>query len=440
MILPYKLATTKDQLTSRGGLLAIAQLMDSVSLAERVDQHFPKPQSNRGFSPSAYIRTLILMLHEGGCHLDDVRHLAEDSALRNVLGLDIMPRASSIGAWLRKMGNSPGADKAWEAVNKALLQVALHQVKKVTLDIDATEVVVNKADAQWTYNKNKGYMPMVGHIAETGQIVACDFRQGNAAPAKENFEFIKQCQKALPHGCSVGALRIDAAGYQTRIIQYCDEQHIDYAIRATMSPSIKQHIDALNERHWLPLVKRDGSLSQRQQTYRMLHCIGDYDKAFDLVVQRQPIRQSTLDLGDESDSETHCVQGYIYRAIATNRATLTDSQVIHWYNQRAEDSENRIKELKLDFGGDTLPCSDFKANALYFRIAALAYNLFALMRQLLPEELASHRVTTIRWRLYGMAAKVVNTGRQLYVKLQTANKAILEKVLLALRRFDPPPI
>jgi hypothetical protein len=71
----------------------------------------------------------------------------------------------------------------------------------------------------------------------------------------------------------------------------------------------------------------------------------------------------------------------------------------HWYNQRAEDSENRIKELKLDFGGDTLPCSDFNANALYFRIAALSYHLFALMRQLLPEDLANHWVTTIRWRL-----------------------------------------
>jgi hypothetical protein len=67
-------------------------------------------------------------------------------------------------------------------------------------------------------------MPMVGHIAETGQIVSCDFRQGNAAPAKENFEFIQQCQRALPNGCTVGALRIDAAGYQARIIQYCDEQ------------------------------------------------------------------------------------------------------------------------------------------------------------------------------------------------------------------------
>jgi len=151
----------------------------------------------------------------------------------------------------------------------------------------------------------------------------------------------------------------------------------------------------------------------------MPHCIGDSGQAFTLVIQRQPMRQSALDLGDESDSEAHCVQGYIYRAIATNRSDLTASQVVHWYNQRAQDSENRIKELKLDFGGGTLPCSDFEANALYFRIAALSYNLFALMRQFLPEDLASHRVTIIRWRLYGMAAKVVNTGRQVWFKLET---------------------
>ncbi|MCF6346425.1 MAG: hypothetical protein L3J00_08165 [Thiomicrorhabdus sp.] len=35
MILPYKFETTNDLLTSRGGLLAIAQLMDSVNFAER---------------------------------------------------------------------------------------------------------------------------------------------------------------------------------------------------------------------------------------------------------------------------------------------------------------------------------------------------------------------------------------------------------------------
>ena len=50
-------------------------------------------------------------------------------------------------------------------------------------------------------------------------------------------------------------------------------------------------------------------------------------------------------LEEIGDAETHCAQGYIDRAIATNRSDLSDSAVIHWYNQRAEDSENRIKEL-----------------------------------------------------------------------------------------------
>ena len=61
-------------------------------------------------------------------------------------------------------------------------------------------------------------MPMVGHIAETGQIVAVDFRHGNVPPAKDNKPFIQQCQQSLPEDCTVKALRIDAAGYQTKVI------------------------------------------------------------------------------------------------------------------------------------------------------------------------------------------------------------------------------
>jgi hypothetical protein len=36
---------------------------------------------------------------------------------------------------------------------------------------------------------------------------------------------------------------------------------------------------------------------------------------------------------------------YVYQSIATNLEGLTDSEIIHFYNQRGEDSENRIKEL-----------------------------------------------------------------------------------------------
>jgi len=440
-ILPYKLDTTNDSLTSRAGLLALAQLMEQLKLAERIDKHFPLPKSNRGYKPSAFIQTLILMQHEGGFHLDDVRHLQGDTALRTVLALDKIPKASALGDWLRRIGGDKQSPVAWQQVNQSILLSALHHCKSVTLDIDATEIIADKTDAAWTYKKNKGFMPMVGHIAETGQIVATDFRKGNAAPARENFEFIKQCQQSLPKGCHIKALRIDAAGYQTKIIKHCDDENILYAIRAKTSASLKEEIASLTDADWQPQLDKQGEEIKGQATYRTTHCMGDYEKAFTLIIQRKAIRgQVDLDLSQPASTEEITANGYIYRAIATNRDDWSNNQIVHWYNQRAEASENRIKELKLDFGGDTLPCSNFEANSLYFQICALSYNLFALMRQLLPEALSHHRCTTIRWRLYAMAAKVVKSGRQLYVKLQAKNQTLLSEVLRSLKNFDPPHI
>ena len=414
--------------------------MDSLNLTERIDQHFPQPKSNRGYQPSEFIKALILMQHEGSFHLDDIRHIRDDEALCTVLELEKLPQATTLGDWLRRAGSQPQSQEAWVEVNKALLQSALHRCDKVTLDIDATEIVAHKAQAQWTYNKNKGFMPMVGHSAETGQVVAIDFRQGNVSPAHDNLAFIQQCQQSLPEGCALNALRIDAAGYQTKIIRYCDDEGIDYAIRAKTSAAMRAQIDAAGDSDWHPLLDKQGEPISGQDTYRTSFCIGDYEEAFTLIIQRTATRgQASLDL-DSQDTHGISQGGYVYRAIATNRDELSDSQVVHWYNQRAEDSENRIKELKLDFGGDTLPCSDVNANALYLLISALSYNLFALMRQLLPEELAHHRAMTLRWRLYAMAAKVVKTGRQWFVKLKEKHQTLLEQVLCALKEFEPPPI
>lgn len=438
-MLPYKLDTTNDLLTSRAGLVCIAQVMEQLKLSELIDKHFALPKSNRGFNPSVFIQTLMLMQHEGSFHLDDVRHLNDDDALRTILELDKIPQASTLGEWLRKTSDKKKSFSAWHEVNKAVLKTTLHQCRKITLDIDATEIIAHKSSAKWTYKKNKGYMPMVGHIAQTGQVLSVDFREGNAAPSKENLEFIKQCQKALPSDCTIDQLRIDSAGYQKSIIQYCDEQQIDYAIRAKSSASLKEHIASRSEKDWTPFINKQGEAMNDQHTYRMAHWISDYDNPFTLVIQRTKIEgQVELDLADQEDCDEVITQGYIYRAIATNRESLSDSDIVHWYNQRAEDSENRIKELKLDFGGDVLPCSDFNANALYFLISALSFNVFALMRQLLPENLAHHRASTIRWRLYAMAGKVVKTARQVVLKLKHSHQALLRDVLDALRRFEPP--
>jgi hypothetical protein len=124
---------------------------------------------------------------------DAVRHLSDDDALRTALNLIHIPQASTLGNWLRKMGDKPDILKFWARVNKIIVKAALHNRKGITLDIYAIEIIANKKEAKRTYKKNKSYMSMVGHIAEIGQVVSCDFRQGNDSPAKEDFEFIQQC-------------------------------------------------------------------------------------------------------------------------------------------------------------------------------------------------------------------------------------------------------
>ncbi len=112
-------------------------------------------------------------------------------------------------------------------------------------------------------------------------------------------------------------------------------------------------------------------------------------------------------------------------------------EIIHFYNQRGEDSENRIKELKNDFGARQMPCADFNANALYFDICSLSYNLFALMRQLLPLEFANKRAKYVRHRLYAIATKVVQHGRQVTVKCRAQYYDLLNQVLNSIKAFRP---
>ena len=438
--LPYKLATTNDILTSRGGLTVLAEVMNQLNLSALVDQHFPQPGSNRGYLASDYVNTFVVMLNEGGQCLEDVRHLKEESDLLSVLGLGTIPSADALGDWLRRLGKSKAGINALAQINKPLLGAALNTCNQVTLDIDATPILCSKRSAEYTYLKEQGYMPMVGHIEEVSQIVSMDFRRGNVAPAKANLGFIKQCMAALPEGVRVSKLRIDAAGYQAAILDFAKEQQIGYTVRAKMCAELREMILSKSEADWHPVVTRKNQLSKEESSCRLVHMMHASEHPFTVVVQRHKKRgQQSLELGDESDSNSTEHHGYVYRAIATNREELTDSELIHWYNQRAEHSENRIKELKNDFAASQLPCSDFKANELYFALCGLAYNVFALMRQLLPVQWAQHRATTVRWRLYGLAGKLVRHGRQWTIKLSKVNQSLLASTLEHLRRFALAP-
>ena len=291
--------------------------------------------------------------------------------------------------------------------------------------------------AKWIYKKHTGYTPMVGHIAETEQVVSVDFRDGNEPPNKDNYEFIRQCEEELPHGVSVIKVRIDAAGYQASIIKYLMETGKRFAIRAKMDTTLKESISSIKADQWEALVYADGTVSETEQVARTVQVMGNTD-AFTLVVQRK-----CIDKGDNVNLETlieaednSATQGeHIYRAIATNFDEKTDHEIVQWYNFRGETSENKIKQLRSDFAGAHLPCGDFAANAVWLKLNALAYNLLCQMRVMLPSRWITARAPRIRFHIYAVGAKVVRHARQLTVKISEAHWRVIDEALRSIRAY-----
>ncbi|MFQ5356495.1 MAG: transposase [Mariprofundaceae bacterium] len=63
------------------------------------------------------------------------------------------------------------------------------------------------------------------------------------------------------------------------------------------------------------------------------------------------------------------------------------------------------RSKQLGFGMERMPCGQFASNAIFFRIGAIAYNLFVIFKTyVLPEEWKKYQMQTMRWRLYQSAA------------------------------------
>jgi hypothetical protein len=403
-VLPFKLSVTDDTLTSHAGLVLFGEYLGALGMAGLLDHEMPKPGSAAGYKASAFVEPLILMLHGGGRRLEDLRVLRCDTGVLAVLGKKEIPSSDAVGDWLRRTGDN-GLD-GLAGVNRTVIRRLLKRDDRssYTLDIDATQIVAEKREAHYTYKGEKGYMPLVGHLAENGLIIGHEFREGNAAPAAGNLEFMQACEKELPKDKRFTAVRADSAAYQASIINWCEATGKVFAIGADQDAAVKAAIRSIPESEWIPF--RDGEIAET------VHCMNKTKKAFRLIVMRRPQQQDLLD---------KAVAPYHYHAIASNRENEDAATTMEWYGKRGDASENRIKDLKIGFGMEYMPCGTFAANAAFFAIGALAHNLYLGFRSMaLGKGWERSQVQTVRWRIYQTAGKIVRHGRQLILKVSAA--------------------
>ena len=165
--------------------------------------------------------------------------------------------------------------------------------------------------------------------------------------------------------------------FQNDIMDYLEEKNMNYIIAAKFTYPVQHLID--RQDFWLEVAE---SIEICDKTYQS----SSWQKARRIVIVRQKIAErpdapgKMLSLFPED--EIH--RNYRYSAYMTN---LEYSAVDVWRNYRARgDAENRIKELKQDFGAESFNLKEFFPTEAALIFAMIAYNLMSIFRIFVLQE------------------------------------------------------
>jgi len=341
-------------------------------------------------------------------------------------------------------------------VNTALLaSVQRHAPHKdATLDIDATLAETTKKEALFCYDGYRAYQPITSYWAETGLAVVSEFRDGNVPAGYEILRIVKESLAALPEGIERVRVRMDSAGYQHDVLKFCatgdggDRDIIEFTVSNDMTTEFRKAAMEVDEEEWKPLCRLEkGRPVETGQEWAEVVYVPDaigFSKtapAYRYLAIRELMRQAELPGMDGTQAQTGLPfatitsggRSYRVKGIVTNRDG-DGEELIHWHYERCGKSEEAHALMKTDLAGGTLPSGKFGANAAWWGIVLLSYNLHAAMRLLaLPGPLKKKRLKAIRFALIDAPARVVEHSRQLFVRLARGNPAL--EWLVEMRRL-----
>jgi hypothetical protein len=312
-----------------------------------------------------------------------------------------------------------------DLVGKATVR---EQPWQATLDIDALVIESDKREAFYTYLNSRGYQPVIVYWAEQDLIVADQFRDGNVPAGTRLREVLHKALQALPSTVRLVRLRSDSAGYVHELMDWCRREisgrpRIEFAISADMTEPLRTAIQALPEGAWKPLRKINAkgwvegckewaevefvptkpSRRKRMQPDRYL------------AIRIRPAQAELFADGNR----------YHYFAVVSNMWSWDGERLLQWQRERCGTVEQVIDVLKNDLASGTMPCKRLLANAAWFRLNVLVYNVLAVMkRQSLPLAWWSMRLKALRFQLLNVAGRIITHGRKIYLKIANGHPSL----------------
>jgi hypothetical protein len=484
--LPFKYEGAKREsgVTSLGGLALYSGLAHIMDLSGSVRSQIRVRQDTQGWTDSQMIMSLIMLNLAGGDCMEDLNILEADEGFCRILrrvelhGLSRRERRTQERRWRKeKRRTVPSPTAAFRylgafheeeeekkrvegrafipASNEYLRGLAKvtadmmtfsqrqEREETATLDVDATLVETMKEEALYSYKGYKSYQPINVWWAEKQMVLYTEFRDGNVPAGYQNLRVLKETLEHLPDGVKRVRLRSDTAGYQHNLLKYCETGknrkfgRIEFAIGCDVTEEFKEAALLVEEEQWYPIYKtKRGKKVKTKQEWADVgfvpNAIGHSKNSpeYRYIAIKEPLEQRVLPRMEQEmlfpfPTLTMEDKNYKIFGMVTNME-IEGEELIRWHRERCGKSEEAHGVMKHDLAGGRLPSGSFGENAAWWWCMVLAFNLNALMKNLvLGEKWKDKRMKAIRFNIIHIPARIINHSRELIIRLQKKHPSLV---------------
>jgi hypothetical protein len=294
--------------------------------------------------------------------------------------------------------------------------------KEIVLDIDGFDDPTH-GNQQLSffhgYYRQYMYHPVMINHAATGFPVALQLRAGNSHAGKGLQGLLRwlfwRLKIAFP-AVSI-TLRGDGGFSLPEIIKLCERSKVYYVLGYSRNAVLVRKNEYLMEQARLQYCRTGEKARLFDDVY---YQAGSWDAPRRIIMKAEQ-----LELGPNQ------------RFVVTNRFESAQELYDEFYVQRAEDSENRIKEIKLDLKADRLSCHAFIANQFRLYLHQLGFLLMLELRKAAAgTELEKARCSTLREKLIKLAVRVRESARRVWIQfpsschIQKTFSLIAQKIII----------
>jgi len=426
---------------SHAGMAMVGELADRTGLSAQVTAALA--DTYRGpwvHAPGEVFADLAAAVADGADCVDGVGQLCGDRA--HVFGA----KASSTTMWRLvderiDAAHLPGIRAARAAARAAAWTAGAAPIagRWLYIDIDATLVIDhsdNKELAAPTWKKSFGHHPLLAFLDRPeiagGEALAGLLRTGRAGSntAADHITVLDQALASLPAAWrpdpgrrgdpaeSKVLVRCDTAGATHDFATACRSAGVGYSFGYPVDWRVQDAVDTLNLGDaWYPAIDTDGGLRDGAWVAEAtdLVTLSSWPAGTRLILRKErPHPGAQLRFTDAdglrvtafiTDTESGVVPGQV-----------AGLELRHRQHARIED---RIRELKAT-GLTNLPCHAFSANAAWLEIVLAAADLVAWTKLIgftTHPGLARAEITTFRYRVLHVAARITHGARQVRLRI-----------------------